>query len=135
MPLIVGGDRDAHGCIGSAGYTWCAAKEKCLRSWEEECFASAAEGVRYALAEKYGKPLEEVIVSVEQENGGFARGGVRFGEQAPTGGMFLSAKLNGHWILVYDGNGSIDCDQIRKEYEFPEKMLEGFCDAETGSRP
>ncbi len=34
---IVGGDRDEHGCIGSAGYTWCAVKNKCLRSWEESC--------------------------------------------------------------------------------------------------
>ena len=34
---IVGGDKDEHGCIGSAGYTWCAAKEKCLREWEEPC--------------------------------------------------------------------------------------------------
>jgi len=34
---VVGGDKDAHGCIGSAGYTWCEAKQKCLRSWEEPC--------------------------------------------------------------------------------------------------
>lgn len=34
---IVGGDRDEHGCIGSAGYTWCEEKQKCLRTWEEEC--------------------------------------------------------------------------------------------------
>ena len=34
---LVGGDRDAHGCIGSAGYSWCEAKDKCLRSWEEAC--------------------------------------------------------------------------------------------------
>ena len=34
---IVGGDRDEHGCIGSAGYTWCEAKQKCLREWEEPC--------------------------------------------------------------------------------------------------
>jgi hypothetical protein len=33
----VGGDRDAHGCIGSAGYQWCEAKQKCLRIWEEPC--------------------------------------------------------------------------------------------------
>jgi len=36
-PQVVGGDKDAHGCIGSAGYTWCEAKQKCLRSWEEKC--------------------------------------------------------------------------------------------------
>jgi hypothetical protein len=34
---IVGGDKDSHGCIPSAGYTWCEAKQKCLRSWEEKC--------------------------------------------------------------------------------------------------
>jgi len=39
---LVGNDRDEHGCIGSAGYTWCAAKEKCLRLWEENCEASAS---------------------------------------------------------------------------------------------
>ncbi|MEA2112767.1 MAG: hypothetical protein U9P50_02220 [Patescibacteria group bacterium] len=33
---LVGGDRDEHGCIGSAGYSWCEAKEECLRPWEEE---------------------------------------------------------------------------------------------------
>lgn len=34
---LVGGDKDEHGCIGSAGYTWCEAKQKCLRTWEEPC--------------------------------------------------------------------------------------------------
>lgn len=34
---IVGGDKDAHGCIGSAGYTWCEIKQKCVRVWEEPC--------------------------------------------------------------------------------------------------
>ena len=34
---IVGGDKDIHGCIGSAGYTWCDVKQKCLRTWEETC--------------------------------------------------------------------------------------------------
>jgi hypothetical protein len=36
-PTIVGGDRDEHGCIGSAGYTWCEIRGKCLRTWEEKC--------------------------------------------------------------------------------------------------
>jgi hypothetical protein len=34
---VVGNDRDAHGCIGSAGYSWCELKNKCLRIWEEPC--------------------------------------------------------------------------------------------------
>ncbi|MBU4536714.1 hypothetical protein KJ603_01590 [Patescibacteria group bacterium] len=34
--MIVGGDVDAHGCIGSAGYLWCESKDECLRPFEEE---------------------------------------------------------------------------------------------------
>ena len=40
---IVGGDKDEHGCIGSAGYTWCEVKQKCLREWEEKCEEKAIE--------------------------------------------------------------------------------------------
>ena len=31
---LVGGDKDAHGCIGSAGYRWCAKTKQCERPWE-----------------------------------------------------------------------------------------------------
>jgi hypothetical protein len=30
----VGSDRDAHGCISSAGYRWCAKENECKRPWE-----------------------------------------------------------------------------------------------------
>ena len=40
-PQIIGGDKDVHGCIPSAGYSWCEEKQKCLRVWEEECEAIA----------------------------------------------------------------------------------------------
>lgn len=36
-PNIIGGQRDEHGCLGPAGYSWCAVKNKCLRVWEEKC--------------------------------------------------------------------------------------------------
>ena len=29
-----GSDRDEHGCIGSAGYSWCAREKACVRPWE-----------------------------------------------------------------------------------------------------
>lgn len=29
-----GADRDAHGCIGTAGYSWCAKTQSCERPWE-----------------------------------------------------------------------------------------------------
>jgi hypothetical protein len=30
----VGSDRDAHGCIASAGYSWCDSVNRCARPWE-----------------------------------------------------------------------------------------------------
>jgi hypothetical protein len=41
-----GGDADEHGCIGSAGYQWCAKEMKCERPWElasEKGFPDTAE--------------------------------------------------------------------------------------------
>jgi len=40
-----GSDRDAYGCIPSAGYTWCADLNQCIRPWETNCtFESAGTG-------------------------------------------------------------------------------------------
>jgi hypothetical protein len=33
MP-VVGGQRDAHGCLPAAGYSWCAKENACVRPWE-----------------------------------------------------------------------------------------------------
>ncbi|OGL95933.1 hypothetical protein A2258_01720 [Candidatus Uhrbacteria bacterium RIFOXYA2_FULL_41_8] len=35
--VIVGGDVDEHGCIASAGYLWCEARQECIRIWETKC--------------------------------------------------------------------------------------------------
>lgn len=33
-PILTGSDRDLHGCIGSAGYTWSSIKKECIRLFE-----------------------------------------------------------------------------------------------------
>lgn len=33
--LKLGGDRDEHGCIGSAGYVWCEVQQDCIRLFEK----------------------------------------------------------------------------------------------------
>ena len=40
--VIVGGDQDIHGCIGSAGYSWSASAGKCVRPWEVKMSPRAA---------------------------------------------------------------------------------------------
>jgi hypothetical protein len=33
-PPLAGADRDEHGCIGSAGDSWCEREHACVRPWE-----------------------------------------------------------------------------------------------------
>lgn len=35
VSVKVGGDKDEHGCIGSAGHQWSVIKNKCIRTFEE----------------------------------------------------------------------------------------------------
>ena len=45
-PKLVGAEKDEHGCIGSAGYKWCAKTNQCERPWElakKEKFDNTAE--------------------------------------------------------------------------------------------
>jgi len=32
---LIGGDKDEHGCMLMAGYTWNETKQECVREWEE----------------------------------------------------------------------------------------------------
>merc|ERR1711907_5054 len=36
MPLV-GGKKDEHGCLRSAGYNWCPHSKTCVRSWRDSC--------------------------------------------------------------------------------------------------
>jgi len=47
----IGGERDEHGCLGPAGYSWCEAKQACIRVWEQYCTAAAPKEVVFACDE------------------------------------------------------------------------------------
>lgn len=46
--MLVGNDRDEHGCIGSAGYTWCEVQNDCIRLFEKGIRLEAVEGKQSA---------------------------------------------------------------------------------------
>lgn len=133
---LVGNDSDEHGCKGSAGYSWCEIKQKCLRIWEESCDETSPTIIKektedlkviikQLLINKYGQTSNGLVITVSKEMGEYARGGVT--EQG-GGGMWLAKKINGSWQLIFDGNGTPDCGQLKTTYLFPQEMLIGVCD-------
>jgi len=46
--VMLGGERDENGCLGSGGYAWCEKQNNCVRSWElegeweDECVAETS---------------------------------------------------------------------------------------------
>lgn len=43
-PTVVGNDRDVHGCIGSAGYTYSQIKNECVRVFEQKIKLKEVDG-------------------------------------------------------------------------------------------
>ncbi|MFH1670331.1 MAG: hypothetical protein ABIA92_01960 [Patescibacteria group bacterium] len=121
---LVGGDRDDHGCIGSAGYMWCEPKQKCLRMWEEECYTDIDEAIKFSFSMKYEIDMADIEVDVLKQTEDHARGSVNLDG---GGGIFLARKTNGIWGLSFDGNGAIPCKDM-EEQEFPADMIEDCAD-------
>lgn len=124
---LVGNDVDEHGCRGSAGYSWCEIKQKCLREWEESCL-SDEEAIKQAMVDKYGWDPKNIIITITKNDGRFARGGIKERSSEVGGGMFLAAKRKGLWDIAFAGNGVPDCLKLKTVYLFPNEILTGVCD-------
>jgi len=137
---LIGRDKDEHGCLIAAGYSWCEAKQKCLRIWEEPCEAVTAapttdeteilkSAIKKALIAKHGSSANELKISVSKILGNYAQGGAS-GEGG--GGMWFGAKVNGQWQLVWDGNGTILCSDLADYPQFPTAMISECYDQASG---
>ena len=135
-PGLVGDDLDENGCKGSAGYSWCETKQKCLRIWEEPCneisptimeeeVQDLKVIIKQLLINKYGQTSSGLTITVSKELGDYARGGA---SGQGGGGMWLAKKINGLWQLIFDGNGVPDCGKLKTTYLFPKEILTGVCD-------
>lgn len=82
--------------------------------------SASGESIRKLFVQKYPKYADSVSVTVEKETEDHARGSVNFVSGAP-GGIFLAARIDGAWQIVFDGNGEISCDLSK--YGFPSDML------------
>ena len=80
--------------------------------------------IKELFAQKYNKSLEEVELLVTFETDAHVKGSVSLGEGEENRGMFLAAKNDDVWQIVFDGNGSFACSLL-DEYAFPSEMKEG----------
>ena len=128
---LLGRDRDEHGCIPSAGYSWCESKQKCLRQWEEKCDGTVTPAIdetevlkvviKEALIAKHGPNAEKLNVSVSEISELYAKGGAS--EPGVGGGMWFAAKVGESWKLVWDGNGIITCSSFSEYPAFPSTIV------------
>ena len=81
---------------------------------------STQEAIEDLFARKYPKYADTISVSIDKETENHARGGVIFVQGEP-GGIFLAAKIDETWQIVFDGNGQIPCSLVK--YGFPNEML------------
>lgn len=88
----------------------------------EEIDASelANAAIQSLFVEKYPKYADTLSVSIDKLSENHARGSVIFVQGEP-GGIFLAAKVDSKWQIVFDGNGTIPCDLSK--YDFPAEML------------
>lgn len=68
---VLGGDRDAHGCIGSAGYTYSQIKKDCVRTFEEKIqLKEVSSNGDYIAAVIFSKDKKKAEVFVKDAEGG-----------------------------------------------------------------
>ena len=88
------------------------------------------EAIIKALALKHDKSISKVNVTISQNTGTHAKGGVTF-EGEMGGGMWLATTEQGIWTIVFDGNGVVPCADIAP-YDFPVDMMPTCFDENIG---
>ncbi len=83
--------------------------------------------IKKYLTIKRGKSAEDLTITVNKIDGLYAQGGAS-GEGG--GGMWFASKEEGMWVLVWDGNGTIDCSTFSLYPNFSKKLIPECYDSE-----
>jgi len=79
------------------------------------------EAIKEAVFNKTGLTENEALVTINENTGQFAKGGIKEYE-AVGGAYWIAAKTNEGWVCVYDGQSQPTCEQIAP-YNFPTDMV------------
>lgn len=83
--------------------------------------------IKKAVIDAGGFAASEVEVTVSENTGTHAKGGVKEVGSEVGGGYFIAAKFEGEWAGVYSGQANPTCEQI-EPYDFPTEMVEECLD-------
>lgn len=82
-------------------------------------------------AQKYDRPVESIIIGINEDTGMFAKGSVQYEGQF-GGGLWFAAKTDKGWEIAFDGNGIMPCSAANG-YDFPASMVPHCVDTEHGN--
>ncbi len=91
---------------------------------QQESEKTKFDKIKDIFATEHEKNSEDIELLVTHETDNHVRGSVSFGEGEENRGMFLAAKNEDAWTIVYEGNGAFACSLL-DQYAFPEEMKEG----------
>ena len=78
--------------------------------------------ITQALIDELGISEDTIKVTVNKTDGSSATGTVGSTESEVGGGYFVAVKQDGEWIIIADGNGTIDCATLDK-YSVPATII------------
>lgn len=91
--------------------------------------ADESQAIKQAVLDKIKLNENQAIVTVLKNTGQHASGGIKeIGEAG--GAMYLAAKVNDKWVIVFDGQTYPTCIQI-EPYSFPQDMVPECLDANS----
>ncbi len=76
--------------------------------------------IKQALVAKHGSTANNLTVTVSKIIGDYSSGGA---SASDGGGMWFGAKVNNQWKLVWDGNGTIDCQDLVNYPNYPTSLI------------
>lgn len=87
-----------------------------------------AQAIQKAMAEKHDKSTDETVIRITNQAPEHARGLVNFSADPNSimqagGAIFLAAKVDDAWEIVFDGNGTYECSLV-EPHNFPSEMIE-----------
>ncbi len=79
---------------------------------EKVDYEEIARLVEVALQDKHGWEEGEMKVEVNWSDGEWAKGGVSPTEGRIGGAMWFAGKVDGEWEIIWDGNGTVMCEDV-----------------------